>query len=131
MSKSDKVFYGIFSFLPLALIIGFFISIMGSLQALMDSAAWNSGHPRKILPYLPDFFSSAFTLVILMLITTIALLITFITHVSKNKSIAGREQIIWITLFLVAGPLTFPVYFFIRIWHGRNDLLTQTLARKY
>lgn len=115
MSPTQKTLLGILSFLPLALLIGFMISLMGPLQALMTAAAQHPNDPSAALPYLPDMFSSGFALMILMVIATVTLLIIFIIHVSKNKTISDGERIMWIILFFVAGTLAFPVYFFVRI----------------
>ena len=123
MSKSDKVFYGVSAFLPIVFIVGFLISIIGPLQALLETAAWNSGNPRNVLPYLPDLFASAFTMAILMLITTLALLIAFTLHAVKNKSLSDGERIIWIALFFLVGTFAFPIYFFARIWNSGNESL--------
>ncbi len=115
MSSTQKTFLGILSFLPIALLIGFMISMMGPMQALMNAAATHPNDPQAVLQYMPDLFSAGLALGITMVIATVTLLIIFIIHVSKNRAISSGERIMWIILFFVAGTLAFPVYFFVRI----------------
>jgi Trk-type K+ transport system membrane component len=125
MSKTEKILYGICSLLPIILIIGFFISLMGPLQSLMETAAWNSNDPRKILPSFPDFFASAFTLMILLIITTVGLLILFSLHAYRNASLSSNERVVWLVLFFLAGTFAFPVYFFVHIWNASPGVSQQ------
>jgi hypothetical protein len=44
------------------------------------------------------------------------LLIYFIIHVINNKTIDSTERIIRILVFIFAGMVGFPVYWYMRIW---------------
>ena len=59
-------------------------------------------------------FGTMFALIILMSLVSLAALILFIIHVVKNKSLPETEKIIWVLVFVFAGVIGFPLYWFMR-----------------
>jgi membrane protein DedA with SNARE-associated domain len=51
---------------------------------------------------------------ILMAVITFAALIIFIIHVINNKSLPDNERIIWVLVFIFAGMIGIPIYWFMR-----------------
>lgn len=49
-----------------------------------------------------------------MAVITLAALILFIIHVIHNKSLPDNERIVWVLVFVFAGMIGFPIYWFMR-----------------
>jgi len=78
-------------------------------------------HVQQQQPELmPEMFFQNIGLVfgfaILMMLCTLGLLIYFIIHVVNNTVIDSTERIIWVLVFIFAGMIGFPVYWYMRIW---------------
>ena len=111
MSRSGKLFLGILTLLPFvlfAIYIAFFITLFFDFfqQPLVaDDPAFVFGNMYPV-----------FAVGILMVLTSFGLLIYYIIHVVNNKQIDSNERLIWILVFLFAGMIGFPIYWFLRIW---------------
>jgi Phospholipase_D-nuclease N-terminal len=115
MTKSTKILIGIFSILPIILfgiymILAFsmFFSIMQHPMQLEDGNFPPSIFFRGMIP--------AFIVALLMGLTALGLLIYYIIHVVNNKNIDSTERLIWILVFIFAGMVGFPIYWYMRIW---------------
>jgi len=53
-------------------------------------------------------------------------LIFYIIHAINNKAIDSNERIIWILIFIFAGMIGFPVYWFMRIWQTKEPSIVQS-----
>ena len=63
------------------------------------------------VPLLQSLF-----LVFGMGILSIGLLIFFIMHLLRHKALDSTERIIWILVFLFAGIIGYPIYWYMRVW---------------
>ena len=54
--------------------------------------------------------------IILLAMCSLGLLVYFIIHSINNKAIDSTERIIWVLIFIFAGMIGFPVYWYMRIW---------------
>jgi hypothetical protein len=73
----------------------------------------------KYEPEPQEVFSTIGPLVILgfgMGILSLGLLIFFIMHLLRNKVMDSTERIIWILVFLFAGIVGYPIYWYMRVW---------------
>jgi len=43
-------------------------------------------------------------------------LVFFIIHMINNKKLDSTERLVWILVFLFAGVIGYPVYWYLRIW---------------
>jgi len=67
----------------------------------------------------PGFVGNMILIVIfalLMGITSLGCLIYYIIHCINNKYIEGNERIAWILVFVFAGIVGYPIYWYMRIW---------------
>jgi hypothetical protein len=71
---------------------------------------------KKSLVYFGPLFIVGFGMGIL----SIGLLIFFIMHLIRNKAMDSTERIIWILVFLFAGIVGYPIYWYMRVW--KNEL---------
>lgn len=112
MTKSQKIFVGFLSFLPILFIIIFmigFILIIGKLV--------NAGEPEA--EAFAANFIPFFILIALSSLLSFALLIYYIIHAVNNTNISSNERIVWILVFIFAGVIGFPIYWYMRIWNEK------------
>jgi len=67
-----------------------------------------------------DGFMGMFLIVAVLMIVTLADLVVFIMHAIKNKAVNETERIVWILVFVFAGVIGFPIYWYMRI-HKAGD----------
>jgi hypothetical protein len=67
--------------------------------------------PEEILQFILPMFGT----IALLSLTSIGLLVFYIIHVVRHKAIDGNERIVWIILFVFAGMIAFPIYYFMRV----------------
>ena len=111
MSRSSKLFIGILSFLPIILLLVFLFMIFSSIPTFM---IWDKNDPTP-----QEMFSAFAPLFILgfgMSVLSIGLLIFFIMHLIRHKAMDSTERIIWILVFLFAGIVGYPIYWYMRVW---------------
>jgi len=111
MSRSSKLFIGILSFLPIILLLVLLFMVFSMFPTFFQ---W-----EKYEPAPQEVFSSIAPIFILgfgMSILSIGLLIFFIMHLLRHKALDSTERIIWILVFLFAGIIGYPIYWYMRIW---------------
>ena len=115
MSRSSKILIGILSFLPILLLIGLFGSMFFQFTHIMR---WEEQEPeaREVFSVFGPFFIIG----MLLFIFSIGLLIFFIIQLVRNKKMEGTERAIWILAFLLGGIISYPIFWYMKIW--RDDL---------
>jgi len=125
MSASAKIGLGIITLLPI-ICIGLYIIFF--IQTFFSIARFSSAHdPSQNLS--PDFFFTNFfgIIVFAMLsgLLSLGLMIYYIVHAINNKTIDSNERLIWILIFIFAGMIGFPVYWYMRIWKTKLPVAVQ------
>jgi TM2 domain-containing membrane protein YozV len=114
MSKSGKVFLGILSFLPFILLIVYLLLFFGMFYNIIIQGDRFDQHE------LPPAFAGNIILIvvfaILLGLTSLGLKIFYIIHAVNNKYVESNERIVWILVFIFAGMIGFPIYWYMRIW---------------
>ena len=116
MAKGSKIWLGIFTFLPIDLVIAYMVAF-----GLLVKDVILYGNENQPMP----LFSSMFWLFVLMLamgIVSFGLLVYYIILV-VNSIVNTEEKLLWIILFLLGNVLAFPVYWYMRIWKEPMDHL--------
>ncbi|MFT3704119.1 MAG: hypothetical protein QM802_17260 [Agriterribacter sp.] len=116
MSKSAKILLGILTLLPIVG-MGFYILAFFKTFAEISHQTITSDGINQTLPF--DFFRQFFSVAIWAILSgllSIGLLIYYIIHVVNNKIIDGNERLVWILVFIFAGMIGFPIYWYMRIW---------------
>jgi len=115
MSRSSKLFIGLLSFLPILLLFVLLFMIFRLFPTFIE---WDNYEPAPQEVF--SLFGPVFILGILMGILSLALLIFFIMHLIRNKAMDSTERIIWILVFLFAGIVGYPIYWYMRVW--KNEI---------
>jgi Phospholipase_D-nuclease N-terminal len=122
MTRSSKIFIGFLTFLPfilfaiyIAIFIGFFFEVFKH-QVVEPEMGF-----AEIYPIIVS--------AVVLGLSSLALLVYYIIHVVNNKKIDSTERLIWILVFLFAGMIGFPIYWYMRIWkEGADDGAVTTQA---
>lgn len=112
MSRSTKLFIGILSFLPIILL---FVLLFMVLWLIPTFVEWDNNYepgPQEVF----STFGPIFILVLGFGLLTIGLLVFFIMHLIRHKAMDATERIIWILVFLFAGIVGYPIYWYMRVW---------------
>jgi Phospholipase_D-nuclease N-terminal len=112
MSKSGKLLVGILSLLPLILIAAYLITFFSFFLTIIRYAH----HEEMLQQLIFARIGWIIGIALLMGITSLGLLIYFIIHVVSNKVIDSTERIVWVLIFIFAGLVGFPIYWYMRIW---------------
>lgn len=76
----------------------------------------SSQQPELFPEILLAHIGSIVAFMLLMVFTKLGTLIYFIIHAVNNAAIDSSERIVWILVFIFAGTIGFPVYWYMRIW---------------
>ena len=112
MKSSTKIWLGIFTFLPLVLLLlcfGFIITIfLDNIEELQHN------HNQFPLEFLHSIFWFVF-LIILMAIASLGVKIYYIVHVNNTEGNETNKKIIWTLILIFFGLIASVVYYFIEI----------------
>ena len=112
MSKSRKLLLGIISFMPIALFIGYLIAFFSFFIDMLRQVQREDVLPAMIIGKVAWMVAA----ILLLALCSLGLLIYFIIHALNNKALDSTERLIWILVFIFAGMISFPVYWYMRIW---------------
>ena|SRR6185436_8754829 len=115
MPRTTKIFIGILSILPILLTAGFFITMF-----LQFANNLGRLEPDSEPSIMFRNFGLFFFIMAVMFLLTIGLLVYFIIHVAKNKKLDSTERAIWILVFVLGGAISYPIYWYMKIW--KEDL---------
>jgi hypothetical protein len=114
MSKGGKVVVGIFTFLPVLLLILFFYNLFSTMVHYapeIERQQFTKPDAKEVL----EAIAPIFMYIILLSINCLGLLIYYIIHAVNNKNLESNERVLWVLLFVFVGFIAFPVYFFAKI----------------
>ena len=109
MSKTAKIILGIITILPF---IFFTIYLSFVIRFIQDVIIYHRSTPEDV------FFQMmpALLYVGLLAIVKVGLLIFYIVHAINNQRLDSTERIVWILIFIFAGLIGYPIYWWMRIW---------------
>jgi hypothetical protein len=119
MTKGQKNILGIFTFLPAILMIVYFTTIIFLVR---DALIYKD----EDMPF--PILGDVLWLVILALIMgllSFGLMVYYIIHAINNPQIDQNEKIIWVLLFVLASVVSFPIYWYMRIFK-RHEIVTMS-----
>ena len=87
---------------------------LNALQKFPQFFEWDKHEPEAY-----TVFATMTPLIITGILTgvlSLGLLVFFIIHMINNKKLDSTERLVWILVFLFAGVIGYPVYWYMRIW---------------
>lgn len=111
MSKSKKLWLGIFTFMPTIFIIGYLLSFFAFFMDISQST-FEETAPEGLFAS----FGILFLFLILAVITGLGIMIYYIIHAAKNKAFTENNRLIWILVLVFASGVGAIVYYFVNIY---------------
>ncbi len=115
MSKSQKMLVGFLSALPVILLFVYFASFFGFFITVLRNIHNEDALPELVLERIGMIIGMA----VLMGLVSLGIKIYFIILAVNNMAIDGTERLVWILIFVFAGLIGYPVYWYMRIWNER------------
>jgi len=112
MARHRKILLGIVSFLPIVLLFVYMATFFRFFISLLRHAQEEDMLP----PLVMENIAWMLLVIILLAVCSLALKVYFIIHAINNTAIDSTERIVWILVFIFAGLIGFPVYWYMRIW---------------
>ena len=113
LSQGQKLLVGFFTLLPFVLIPFYLFEFFHFfVEMIQQGVNHEEPDPMEVIQFMMPMFLA----IGLLSLTSIGLLIFYIIHLVNNKIINSNERILWILLFIFAGLISFPIYFFMRVW---------------
>ena len=110
MTKGHKIILGIFTFLPFILLVLYFGTIV---LLVRDALVYRD----EDMPF--PIVGDVLWLVIMALLAgllSFGLMIYYIIHAINNPQVDNNEKIVWVLLFVLVNVVSFPIYWYMRIW---------------
>lgn len=112
MSKNRKLILGLLSILPIIMMFIYFVVLFSNFFYFFPQLHNSGEFPSEFFRH----FLGILVIILLMTFLHIGLLIYYIIHLVNNNSIDPTERIVWILIFVFAGMVGFPIYWYMRIW---------------
>jgi hypothetical protein len=119
MTKGHKIILGIFTFLPFILMVLYFGTIV---LLVRDALVYRD----EDMPF--PIVGDVLWLVIMALLAgllSFGLMIYYIIHAINNPQVDNNEKIVWVLLFVLVNVVSFPIYWYMRIWK-RQEIVTMS-----
>lgn len=120
MRNPDKKWMGPVSWIPLIAIGTWWIYIMYITGRLIGNKEFHQH--EKVVTMIARNYGGSFTLFMLAFLIGLAVLVAFIIHLKKVRTMNGSTKLSWLVFMAVFGPLAFPVYYFVEVRHEPDDV---------
>ena len=115
MSRGTKMLIGLLSFLPILMGALIIFLILNLIPTFIE---WDSFEPDPIEIFIT--MRPVFLVGIAAAVLSIGLLVFMIMHMVRKKNIDSTERIIWVLVLLFAGAISYPIYWYMRIWKDES-----------
>ena len=120
MKDSAKRWFGVLSFIPL-IALGIWVAYLLIINNRLIEQAQMHEH-EKVVTLIAKNYGGSFTLFMLAFLIGLAVLVAFIVHLKKVRTMNGSSKLAWLVFMAVFGPLAFPVYYFVEVRHEPSDV---------
>ncbi|HEX6982491.1 MAG TPA: hypothetical protein VF181_07000 [Balneolaceae bacterium] len=121
MNKTVKILLGIFTFLPLVVVIGSVVLTIYEILALVFST--EPVNPFLFIPYI----AYVFPFILIFMAIYLLLGIFYLVHLLQNRQLDNEKKILWIAVLFAFNAFSMPAYWYIHVW---SDESVQT-EKKY
>ena len=115
MSRNKKIIVGLLSLLPIVFFVIYFIQFYSFFVEMLQWGDYYEPDPREFM----RTFMPLFILILAKILIFVGLLIYFLIHAINNKRIDSGERVVWILTFIFVGFISFPLYWYMRIWNDQ------------
>ncbi|WP_338814302.1 PLDc N-terminal domain-containing protein [Bernardetia sp. Wsw4-3y2] len=120
MSKSKKIWLGIFTFSPLIVTILAIIAFIGTFITVIATASSQQNPPDGFPELFIGGFFTFFILILLASLADLGITIYYIIDIVRDENVDETEKIIWILALFFGSFISTAVYYFVRIWKRKE-----------
>ncbi|MEO6832684.1 MAG: hypothetical protein ABI378_09440 [Chitinophagaceae bacterium] len=120
MKRSDKVWMAPLSFVPFIAIVVWAVYLLVVNGRLIEDKQLQE-HDR-VVTLISQNYSSVLTLFFVAFLIGLAVLIAFVVHLKKVRTMNSSTKLGWLIFMCAFGPLAFPVYYFVEVRHEPDDV---------
>ena len=77
---------------------------------------------EKVVTLIAQNYGGSGTLFMIMFLIGLAVLLAFIVHLKKVRTMNGSSKLAWLVFLAVCMPVSLPVYYFIEVRHEPDDV---------
>ncbi len=114
MTKTKKIWLGIFTFLPFVFIFLYIATFFLLFAGVF--VVEQTGMQNEAPVFLLVNFGLAFLSMGLAVITSFALMIYYIIHASNNPKFDSNDRLLWILIMVFAHQIGYIIYWYLKIW---------------
>jgi len=126
MSKSKKIWLGIFTFAPLLVTIFAMVAFIGAFITFFSTIANHQQPPDQFFGLFFGGFLTFFILVLLASLADLAITIYYIIDIVRDEKVDETEKIVWALALFFGSFISTAVYYFVRIWNRKEGGFLRT-----
>lgn len=127
MSKSKKIWLGIFTFAPLLVTIFAFIAFIGTFISFFSNISNQTGDINPEV-FFGGFFVF-FILIFLASLADLAITIYYIVDIVRDEKVDETEKIVWALALFFGSFISTAVYYFVRIWNRKEGGILEQMIK--
>lgn len=120
MNDSSKKWMGPVSFIPLIAIAAWVMYIMYATNHLIVNEQYQQH--EKVVTLIARNYGGSFVLFMAAFLIGLAVLVAFIIHLKRVRTMNGSSKLGWLIFMAIFGPIAFPVYYLLEVRHEPNDV---------
>ena len=120
MTNTDKKWMGPVSFIPSIAFIIWLLYILYIAGHLVGSKEFQQH--EKVVTLISQNFGGSGTLFMITFLIGLAVLLAFIVHLKKVRTMNGSSKLAWLVFMAVFMPFSLPVYYFVEVRHEPEDV---------
>lgn len=126
MSRTRKIWLGIFTFLPLVFLMAYFVVFFMFFVDVFNTieiAETNQDmQPSLVAGGIKSFLFMMLPLIFLTVITSIGIMIYYIVHANKNPDNDNNKKIMWTFILIFVSTIGSIVYYFVEILPTNKEI---------
>jgi hypothetical protein len=120
MTNTDKKWMSYMSWVPSITFAAWLIYILVVTGRLIERQQYEQHD--KVVTLLAQNYRGSFTLFMIMFLIGLAVLVAFIVHLKKVRTMNGSSKLAWLVFLAVFMPISLPVYYYIEVRHEPDDV---------
>lgn len=108
------------SWVPTVAFVAWLVYILAITGRLVERAEYQQH--EKVVTMIAQNYGGSFTLFMIMFLIGLAVLVAFIVHLKKVRTMNGSSKLAWLIFLAVFMPISLPVYYYVEVRHEPDDV---------
>lgn len=118
--NTDKKWMSVMSWVPTVAFVAWLVYILAITGRLVERAEYQQH--EKVVTMIAQNYGGSFTLFMIMFLIGLAVLVAFIVHLKKVRTMNGSSKLAWLIFLAVFMPISLPVYYYVEVRHEPDDV---------